>query len=185
MAGGSSQLSLAEKLLKDEFEHEGISVVLSDSVFDLIAKGALLMAEQQKLIRVEEKTTTQFGVGVRTGIGLKKFDMLIDINKALPVSGSKRFIIDNNILNVGVVEIPCYEKDIKNYPNAVTERDKGISHINTYRISVDRQLNPSEIEVTFTIETDGTLNLSANLYDIAGNQITNYNAEIMSDNEVE
>lgn len=71
MAGGSSQLSLAEKMLREEFEGEGIDVILSDSVFDLIAKGALLMAEQQRLIHVDEKTTTQFGVGLRTGIGIK------------------------------------------------------------------------------------------------------------------
>ena len=185
MAGGSSQLSLAEQLLKEEFEDDGISVVLSDSVFDLIAKGALLMAEQQKLIRVEEKTATQFGVGVRTGIGIKKFDMLIDVNQPLPVSGSKRFKIDSHMLQAGVVDIPCYEKDIRNYPGALTERENGISHINTYHIGFDKKLNPSEIEVLFTIETDGTLNLSASMYDQTGRHITNFNAEIMSDDEIE
>ena len=185
MAGGSSQLSLAEKLLREEFEYDGIDIILSENVFDLIAKGALLMAEQQKLIRVKQKTTSQFGVGVRTGIGIKKFDMLIDIDEMLPVSGSKRFTIDSNILNVGVVEIPCYEKDVKNYPNAVAEFDDGISHINTYRIPVDRHVNPDEIEVTFTIEKDGTLNLSAKLLDKNGILITELNSEIMSDSEVE
>jgi len=185
MAGGSSQLSLAEKLLREEFEYDGIDIILSENVFDLIAKGALLMAEQQKLIRVKQKTTSQFGVGVRTGIGIKKFDMLIDIDEMLPVSGSKRFTIDSNILNVGVVEIPCYEKDVKNYPNAVAEFDDGISHINTYRILVDRRINPAEIEVTFTIEKDGTLNLSAKLLDKNGILITELNSEIMSDSEVE
>lgn len=185
MAGGSSQLALAKELLEEEFEYDGIKIVLSDSVFDLIAKGALLIAEQQRLIKVEEKTTTQFGVGVRTGVGIKKFDMLIDVNKTLPVSGSKRFPIDSNILNVGEVEIPCYEKDMNNYPNAITERDKGISHINTYHISFDRKHNPSEIEVLFIIETDGTLNLSAKMFDENGKQIIDFNAEIMSDNELE
>lgn len=185
MAGGSSQLSLAEKMLREEFEGEGIDVILSDSVFDLIAKGALLMAEQQRLIHVDEKTTTQFGVGLRTGIGIKKFEKLIDVDQALPVSGSKTFKIDQNILNVGTVEIPCYEKDVKNYPESITERDKGISHINTYRIGIDRTSNPSEIQVTFTIETDGTLNLSVQLYDDSGKPIRDFNAEIMSDSEVE
>ena len=185
MAGGSSQLSLAEEMLREEFEHEGISVILSDSVFDLIAKGALLLAEQQKLIRVEEKTTTQFGVGVRTGIGIKKFDMLIDTGCALPVKNSKRFVIDEHILSAGEVEIPCYEKDVKSFPEAVTERDEGITHINTYRIAVDRRFRPSEIEVTFRIETDGTLCLSACLFDQSGRMIEDFNAEIMSDSELE
>lgn len=185
MAGGSSQLSLAEQLLKAEFEDDGIEIVLSDSVFDLIAKGALLMAEQQKLIRVEEKTATQFGVGVRTGVGIKKFDMLIDVGQPLPVSGSKRFKIDGHMLQVGLVDIPCYEKDFRNYPRALTEREKGISHINTYHIGFDSKLNPSEIEVLFTIETDGTLNLSALMYDQTGKVITDFNAEIMSDDDIE
>ncbi len=185
MAGGSSQLELAKKLLEEEFEYDGIEIILSESAFDLIAQGALLMAEQQRLIKVEEKTVTQFGVGVRTGVGIKKFDMLIDVNKTLPVSGSKRFSIDSNILNAGEVEIPCYEKDINNYPNAITERDKGITHINTYHIGFDRKHNPSEIEVVFVIETDGTLNLSAKMFDKSGKQITDFNAEIMSDNELE
>ena len=185
MAGGSSQLSLAEQLLKAEFEDDGIEIVLSDSVFDLIAKGALLMAEQQKLIRVEEKTATQFGVGVRTGVGIKKFDMLIDVGQSLPVSGSKRFKIDGHMLQVGLVDIPCYEKDFRNYPGALTEREKGISHINTYHIGFDSKLNPSEIEVLFTIETDGTLNLSALMYDQKGRIITDFNAEIMSDDDIE
>ncbi len=185
MAGGSSQLLLAETLLKEEFEPDGIEIILSDDVFSLIAKGALLMAEKQRIIRVEEKTTTQFGVGVRTGIGIKKFDMLIDVDQPLPTEKSKRFPIDTNILNVGEVEIPCFEKDVKGYPNASTERDEGVLHINTYRIPVNKKLDPSEIEVKFEIETDGTLNLSAKLYDKAGNQITDYHEEIMSDNELE
>ena len=185
MAGGSSQLSLAERMLREEFENEDIDVILSDSVFDLIAKGALFMAEQQKLIHVDEKTTTQFGVGVRTGIGIKKFEKLIDVDEILPVSGSKTFKIDRNILSVGVVEIPCYEKDVKNYPESITERDKGISHINTYRIGIDKESNPSEIQVTFTIETDGTLNLTVQLYDDSGKPIRDFNAEIMSDSDRE
>ncbi|MDE6834912.1 MAG: Hsp70 family protein, partial [Ruminococcus sp.] len=185
MAGGSSQLSVAEKLLKEEFENDGIEIILSDSVFDLIAKGALFMAEQQKIIRVEEKTTTQFGVGVRTGIGIKKFEKLIDVNVSLPVSGSKIFKIDNQILKHGVVEIPCYEKDINNYPDSVTERDKGIEHINTYKIAVDRKLNPHELQVTFTIEVDGTLNLNVQLINSDGKEVKEFNAEIMSDNEIE
>lgn len=185
MAGGSSQLLPAERLLREEFEYDGIEVVLSDNVFDLIAKGALLMAEHQKIIRVEEKTTSQFGVGVRTGIGMKKFDMLIDIGEMLPVSGSKRFVLDKNNLDTGAVDIPCYEKDVKNFPDAVSEYDDGILHINTYRIPIDRRVNPAEIEVTFTIEKDGALNLSAKLLNKSGVSIAEINSEIMADSEVE
>ncbi len=185
MAGGSSQLPLAEKLLREEFENDGIEVILSDSVFDLIAKGALFMAEQQKLILVQQKTTTQFGVGVRTGIGIKKFEKLIDVNVSLPVSGSKTFKIDNRILQQGIVEIPCYEKDVNSYPDSLTERDRGISHINTYRIAIYRRLNPHELKVIFTIESDGILNLSVQLFNSDGKEIKEFNAEIMSDNEIE
>lgn len=185
MAGGSSQLSLAERLLKKEFEDKGIRILLSDSAFNLIAKGALLMSEQQRLIRVEEKTATQFGVGIRTGIGRNKFDMLIDVDQQLPVSSRKHFSIDSNILSAGEVAIPCYERDVKNYPGAVFEGDAGIAHINTYRIAFDRSLQPSGIEVAFDIARDGTLKLSTSLYDRNGNRIKNFNAEIMSDNELE
>lgn len=185
MAGGSSQLSIANKLLRKEFENDGIEVVLSDSVFDLIAKGALFMAEQEKLIRVEEKTTTQFGVGVRTGIGVKKFEKLIDVNIALPASGSKTFKIDNHISEHGMVEIPCFEKDVKNYPDSITELDDGIMHINTYKIAIDKNLKPDELKVTFTIESDGTLNLSVQLFNAVGKEIKEFNADIKSDSEIE
>lgn len=185
MAGGSSQLTLAERLLKEEFEYDGISVLLSDSVFDLIAKGALLLAEKQKLIRVEEKTATQFGIGVRTGIGIQKFEKLIDAGMPLPVSGEKRFGIDQNIINMGVVNIPCYEKDVKNYPYALTEQDDGILHINTYHISIEKVANVTDIQVMFTIEADGTLNLSAELIDDNGHLIQNFHTEINSDSDTE
>lgn len=185
MAGGSSQLSIAEKLLKKEFGDDGIEIVLSDSVFDLIAKGALFMAEQQKLIRVEERTTTQFGVGVRTGIGILKFEQLIDVNMPLPVSGSKTFKIDDRILEHGLVEIACFEKDVNNYPDSMTERDKGITHINTYRITIDKDLTPNELKVTFTIESDGTLSLFVKLFDVSGKEINEFNADIKSDSEIE
>lgn len=185
MAGGSSQLTLAEKLLKEEFENDGIEIVQSDNVFDLIAKGALLMAEQQKLIRVEEKTNTQFGIGVLTGLGIKKFEKLIDVNVPLPVSSSKTYKIDNRILELGSVDIPCYEKDVNNYPDSKTERDKGISLINTYKIDIDKKLQPNELTVTFTIECDGTLNLSVHLFDSNGKEIKEYDAEVNFDNDVE
>lgn len=185
MAGGSSQLSIAERLLIEEFEGEGISVILSDSVFDLIAKGALLLAEKQKLIRVEEKTATQFGIGVRTGVGIQKFEMLIDAGKTLPVTGNKRFRLDQNNTDGGKVDIPCYEKDVKNYPSALTEQDKGILHINTYHITIEKGASPAEIEVSFTIEVDGTLNLAVELFDSKGNVIQGYNTEINSDNDTE
>ena len=185
MAGGSSQLSIAENLLKKEFGDDGVEIVLSDSVFDLIAKGALFMAEQQKLIRVEERTTTQFGVGVRTGIGILKFEQLIDVNMLMPVSNSKTFKIDEHILEYGLVEIPCFEKDVNNYPNSITERDKGITHINTYKILVDKHLKPNELRVTFTIESDGTLSLLIKLFDVSGKEINEFNADIKSDSEIE
>ncbi len=185
MAGGSSQLSLAERMLQEEFEGDGISVILSDSVFDLIAKGALLLAEKQKLIRVEEKTATQFGIGVRTGVGIQKFEMLIDACETLPVTGNRRFRIDQNIIDIGSVDIPCYEKDVKNYPAALTEHDNGILHINTYHITIERGACPAEIEVAFTIEVDGTLNLAVELFDSNGNSIQGYNTEINSDNDTE
>jgi molecular chaperone DnaK len=185
MAGGSSQLSLAERMLREEFEGDGISVILSDSVFDLIAKGALLLAEKQKLIRVEEKTATQFGIGVRTGVGIQKFELLIDAGETLPVTGNRRFRIDQNIIDIGSVDIPCYEKDVKNYPAALTEHDNGILHINTYHITIEKGACPAEIEVVFTIEVDGTLNLTVELFDGNGNSIQGYNTEINSDNDTE
>ena len=185
MAGGSSQLDLAKRLLTEEFEGDGIEVILSDSVFDLISKGALLLAERQKLIRVEEKTATQFGIGVRTGIGIQKFEMLIDAGVSLPISGQKMFTIDHNIQSIGRVTIPCYEKDVRNYPKALTEQDEGIRHINTYHISIEKNINITDIVVMFTIESDGTLNLSANLIDQCGNKIQGFNTEINSDSDTE
>ncbi len=185
MAGGSSNIILAHKMLSEQFENEGIEVILSDEPFDLIAKGALFMAENHKLIMVEERTTEQFGVGERTGSGLTRFQTLIPENEILPVSGSKIYEVNVNMQKNGEIEIPCYERDIKNYPDAQVTRDKGISYINTYKIQIDSTLFPSSVRVEFNIEKDGTLRLSAELLDSAGNVLKQIETDITSDSDIE
>lgn len=185
MAGGSSNILLAQKMISEQFGNEGVEVILSDEPFDLIAKGALLMAENHRLIMVEEKTTEQFGVGERTASGLTRFQTLISENEILPVSGSKCYEVNVNMQKNGEIEIPCYERDIKNYPDAQVTRDKGISYINTYKIGIDRELSPSSVRVEFNIEKDGTLRLSAELLDSSGNVLKQIETDITSDSDIE
>ena len=185
MAGGSSNIILAQKMLAEQFENEGIEVILSDEPFDLIAKGALLMAENHRLIMVEEKTTEQFGVGERTASGLTRFQTLISENEVLPVSGSKCYEVNVNMQKNGEIEIPCYERDIKNYPDSQVTRDKGVSYINTYKIAIDRELSPSSVRVEFNIEKDGTLRLSAELLDSSEKVIKKIETDITSDSDIE
>jgi molecular chaperone DnaK len=184
MAGGSSKILLAQKLLIEQFENDGIEIILSDEPFDLIAKGALLIAEQQKLFIVEEKTTQQFGVGERTNSGLTRFYPLISENVVLPTKGNKIYDVTKEMLKTGELEIPCYEKDVKNYPHAQVTRDKGVSYINTYKISIDNKLQPSCIDIQFEIDTDGTLQLSAKLLDSKGSLLKTIQENVASDDVI-
>lgn len=185
MAGGSSLITLSYELLKAEFEKDNIEIKRSVDVFDLISKGAQQLAEKESLISIEEKTVAQFGVAEKTGIGVLKFHELIKENCKLPASGSKEYIIDDNMLNCGELEIKCFERDIKAYPNALTVRDKGMSFINIYKIKIDKLLNPKSVFVTFSIDTDGTLGLSAILKDSDGKELKKIDTEITAESDLE
>lgn len=185
MAGGSSKIYLAQKLLEDEFKSDGINIAVDEDVMSVISKGALEISEKENLIQVSERTASQFGVAERKGIGILVFESLIDINSALPVSGSKEYGISNSMLDCGELEIKCYEKDVRNYPNSTNVTEKGIEFINSYRISFDKNLKPETVVVTFSIEKDGTLEISALFKDKYGKVLENVTNSIIGDNDLE
>lgn len=174
MAGGSSQLLLAQRLLKEEFQKDSITVCLNEDVFDLISIGALELAEQENMIAIEEKTGSQFGVAERIALGTLLFETLIDKDEKLPVTGEKEYDITEDMLRIGELQIQCYERDIKAFPKAKmipNDIGKGINFIETYRIKLNANLKPEKIKVCFSIEKDGTLTLEWKLLDAKGNII--------------
>lgn len=69
------------------------------------------------------------------------------------------------------VTIEYYEKDAKNYPSADRIDDDGISLVNELTISgIPDQLDLS-VNVTFSIETDGTPTIAAEILDGSGNTV--------------
>lgn len=187
LAGGSSQLRLVSKMLKDEFEAEGISICtpMNYDIFQLISRGALTIAQSERRIRVEEKTDAQFGIGTGTGIGRCLFEMLIDADVPLPVSSkTKTYPIPEEKRRVGEITIPCFRKDVKNYPDAKTNMDEGINLINVYKLPFDPKSNPVSIDVIITIEADGTPSINAVLYDNDGKAVMQFNDEMQFDCEV-
>lgn len=185
MAGGSSQILKVQQMLKDEFEPDGIEIVISSNIYDLISIGALELASRHNLIAIEERTATQFGVAERTGLGRLKFCSLIPENAVLPVSGTKIYPVDEQMCKSGEIEIKCYERDIKAYPNAAMQGDDGILFINSYRVPVDSAKSPASIEVAFHIGYDGAISLSAVTKDICGEKISDINVSVNSDSELE
>lgn len=186
LAGGSSQIYLVYEMLKTEFEKDNIEIIINeDEVFDLISKGALIIAERKNALSIGSMTTTQFGIAEKTPIGKSKFQALIMENSKRPVDGKKHYIIDSNIIRAGEIKIECYEKDIKSYPNAKNISDDGISFINSYTIPIETGLMPNSADVIFHIDQEGKLSLEATLLDNQNNVIKNLNKELRNNDDLE
>lgn len=188
MAGGSSQLPLAQRLLRQEFQKDGIEIAINDDVFDLISKGALELAEQENSIAIQEKTEVQLGIAEQTGLGTLNFETIIDCNQSLPVAGQKEYRITEKMLKVGQLHIKCYERDVKAYPKAnriPEDIGNGINFIEEYAIDIKPELRPDRIQVRFSIEEDGTLTLGWEVYDVSGGVLEHADNRIQVDSDLE
>ena len=86
------------------------------------------------------------------------------------------------------LEIEYYERDIKNFPNAIRVDDEGIEQIDSLIIdNLPPNLKASEtlVEVEFTAQKDGSLDINVLLKDNDGNEISSGNMTFKKKSDLE
>ena len=163
-------------------------VVYSDDVSTLISRGAAVMAKSLQDINnlTEQITNVQLGVAATEGVQYGKFQMIIPENEPLPCSKTRKF----NLVQDGQrrLEVIYYERDIKNYPNAVRIDDEGINEIDTLIIDnlpAGLKKDNTVIEVKFTAQKDGSLDIDVDIKDLKGNSIKHGDLSIAKESDLE
>lgn len=172
LAGGSSQISLVKELMKENFSRN--NPVYADDISTLISRGASLLAKEELNNVTEPITNIQYGVAPSDGTSYRLFKTIISENQKLPCSGKEYFYLNKD--GQDRIEIPYFERDIKNYPNAVRTDDDGITEIDTIIISnLPKGLKKDQVKigVEFTIALDGTLGIQIDVIDVYGKSIQN------------
>lgn len=166
LAGGSSQIRLIQELLSEN-EHLKNLVGSPGDSSTLIARGAARLASVE--LKVEERTRFEIGTRVIKGKQLDVFEPVIAVGEKLPCSGSRKFYLTQK--GQTEVTIEYYEKDVKNYPSANRIDDDGICLVNELTISGIPDQPDLSVNVTFSIETDGTPTVVAEILDRSGNTV--------------
>ena len=172
LAGGSSQIPLVKELMEKNFSKS--NPVYADDISTLISRGAVLLANEELDDITEPITNIQYGVAPSDGMSYRLFKTIIPENQKLPCSGKEYFYLNKD--GQDRIEIPYFERDIKNYPNAVRTDDDGITEIDTIIISnLPKGLKKDEVKigVEFTIALDGTLGIEVDVIDVKGKNIRN------------
>lgn len=166
LAGGSSQIRLVQELLS---ENETLSELVGSAgeSSTLISRGAAQLASVE--LKVEERTRFEIGTRIIDGKHLDIYEPVISVGEKLPCSGTHKYYLSRNGQNE--VTIEYYEKDIKNYPNASRIDDDGINMVNELTISGIPDIKDVVVNVTFSIEIDGTPTISAEILDAFGNTV--------------
>lgn len=148
--------------------------VYADDISTLISRGASLLAKEELNDVTEPITNIQYGVAPSDGTSYRLFKTIIPEDQKLPCSRKEYFYLNKD--GQDRIEIPYFERDIKNYPNAVRTDDDGITEIDTIIISnLPKGLKKDmvKIGVEFTIALDGTLSIQIDIIDIDGKNIQN------------
>lgn len=186
LAGGSSNIPLVKEMLEDSLKEN--RVIYSDDVSTLISRGAAVMAKNIQDINnlTEQITNVQLGVAATEGVQYGKFQVIIPENEPLPCSKTRKF----NLVQDGQrrLEVIYYERDIKNYPNAVRIDDEGINEIDTLIIDnlpTGLKKDNTIIEVKFTAQKDGSLDIDVDIKDLEGNSIKHGDLSIAKESDLE
>jgi molecular chaperone DnaK (HSP70) len=139
----------------------------SEDSSTLIARGAAKLASVE--MNVEEKTRFEIGTRVVKGAQLDLFEPFIKVGEKLPCSGKHRFYLTREGQENVIIEY--YEKDAKNYPHASRIDDDGINLVNQFTVSGIPDQKDLSVMVTFTIETDGTPVITAEILDKDGKTV--------------
>ncbi len=173
LAGGSSNIPLVKESLEECLQdHE---VVFCDDVDTLISRGAAVLAKKDN-ITSKAITNVQMGIAARKDLSFARFEMIINADEPLPCTRKRTFSLEHD--NQATVKIDYYERDIKNYPNARSILDTGIEQIDTLIIDNLPQglrADDTDVEVEFTAQTDGSLDIYVALKDGRGKTIKESN----------
>lgn len=157
LAGGSSQLLLVQNLIKERFNSN--NPMYADDVSTLISRGAALLANEELSDITEPMTNIQYGIAVSDGLmSFRMFKPIISENQKLPCSGKEYFYLNKD--GQDRIEIPYFERDIKNYPEAKRTDEEGITEIDKIIVSnLPSGLKKDEVKIAveFTVQIDGTL----------------------------
>ena len=186
LAGGSSNIPLVKEMLEDSLRDN--KIIYSDDVSTLISRGAAVMAKNLQDINniTEQITNVQLGIVATEGIQYGKFQVIIPENEQLPCTRTRKF----NLLQDGQrrLDVTYYERDIKNYPNAVRIDDEGINEIDTLIIDnlpAGLKKDNTVIEVKFTAQKDGSLDIDVDIKDLKGNSIKHGDLSIAKESDLE
>ena len=173
LAGGSSNIPLVKKTLEERLQSQDI--IFSDDVSTLISRGATLLSKRYAEMDTLTKpvTTVQMGITAAEGLEFEKFQLIIPEDEPLPCTKKRTFKLSRD--NQRRLEIDYYERDIKNYPAAKYGYDKGVEQIDSLIIdNLPPNLKADEIqvEVTFTAQVDGSLDIGVELKNLNGEKIS-------------
>ena len=172
LAGGSSNIPLVKNLLEEALQNQ--EVIFCDDVSTLISRGAALLANHE--VETPSVTNVEMGVAATEGIHFERFQMIIPANVPLPCTKKKIFYLSQD--NQRRLEIEYYERDIKNFPNASRTDDDGIEQIDSLVIDnlpPNLRAGNTLVEVEFTAQRDGSLDINVLLKDNCGNEISSDN----------
>lgn len=184
LAGGSSNVPLARTALREKLPHLDIDPA-TNATF-LISRGAALLAEKvEKLDNIALITNTQIGTAAKEGMVFNKFQMLIEENTPLPASGHQTFMLDHD--GQKEYKIAYYEYDVDNHPGMTRTDQDGMEQVDVLTVELPDGLKRShtEIDVSFEMQADGSLEIKAVTKDRSGNVISDNNLKIKRESDWE
>lgn len=184
LVGGSSKVPLVRTAVQKRLPHLDIDPP-SDADY-LISRGATLLAERvENLDHIALITNTQIGTKAKEGMVFNKFQMLIPENTPLPASGSRSFILDHD--GQEKIQIPYYEYDVDNHPGMTRTDQDGMEQVDVLTVELPPGLKKqdTEIEVLFTMQRDGSLEIEAVIKDTTGTVIRDRNLKLKHETDLE
>ncbi len=185
LAGGSSSVPLIRKMLSARLKDLKIDYP-EDAAF-LISCGAAILARRvEDIDRLTQNIAgVRIGTAAKSGLQYNVFQELISEDEPLPVRRSEEFLLAHD--GQRRLEIPYYTYDVKSYPNSVRVDQKGIEEIDKLIIDLPPNLKKDDtrVKVTFDLQTDGTMQFSAEVRGAGNNLIVDKNIEIKRNSDLE
>ncbi len=183
LAGGSSNIPLVKESLEACLQDHDI--VFCDDVNTLISRGAAVMAYKDN-ITSKAITNVDMGIAAHEGMTFAKFLPIIPVDEPLPCTRKEIFRLSKN--NQRQLKIEYYERDIKTHPRASRVSDDGIEQIDTLVINdlpPGLRADDTAIEVEFTAQKDGSLDIHVVLTDKNGAPIKDGTLSVAKKSELE
>lgn len=185
LAGGSSNIPLIKKMIRENIP--GYNIMDGENYSHLISKGAAILA--QDIANIDEMTVpitnSRMGISITEGMTYNKFKCLIPEGVALPYTGTE--ICSLNDDDQTKLMISYYEHDILNYPNAIRVDEDGIEEVDNLIINLPPGLKKDEvrINISFTAERDGSMNIAAEVVDLQGKAIVTDKISVSKGSDLE